>query len=214
MKFSDEKVLRDIITLFEVNPLHDMFSGKMFEGRVLFREIIAEHFEKKINVIPFPGKSWLNYHFRLFSLMGSEQDIWKPMLRDKDIHIPWDSVLPYNLIETVASHPVNSNEVVQLNDISYLGDTFHIYFIKYLDDAVVGIVQKMFRLGEKAIGVNRSYDSSQFMELNEEEQVEVFFRYFNDKPGLRRKILFHFFTTTLPSINIMEAVTLECNRGL
>lgn len=193
-------------TLMKVDVIREIILAKLAESRLLFKKDIENYFKNAINVIPIPLKNSVEYFFKLSRSTGIDEGLWIATILDKKVHIPWESLLPLELLEQITSYPVDSSETVQLFNIRYRGNRYNLSFIHYLDDAVVGIIQKLtepMRIEEESVP---ALDISQFLELPEDRQVKIFLTYFHSSPEIRKKCLFDFFVNILPGSQELKNV--------
>jgi uncharacterized protein YwgA len=201
-----DDLFREIKTLLRVEKVNTALMAKLLESKALYKKDIEEHFLESIKVIPFPTGESVEYTFRLTRSIYDGIYNWKAGITDKKVHLPWESILPYDLIDKIASYPVNYKETVRIKDIKYKGSLFNISFIKYLEDAIVGIIQKI--KGDCA-GYNpevETLDINQYMDLAEKEQVNIFLQYFNTYEVIRKQVLFNFFVNILPDSKVMKEI--------
>jgi len=198
--------IKEIESLLQVEKINSLIKAKVIESKMLFKEDIDNYFLGKIKVIPFPAKGSTEYPFSINRASGITVSEWNAVILNKKFYLPWESILPYDLIEQIGTHPINCDETVQIRDIMHKGNRFNISFIKYLEDSVVGIIQRIREKGENGQNVDIStLDMCQYLELPEEEQVDIFLKYFKSSAPVRQQILFNFFTHIMPvSVNLRE----------
>jgi hypothetical protein len=201
----EEDYLITFKTLMKVERTSTQLMAKMQESEWLFRKEIEEHFKNAVKVVYFPRQDAVEYHFRLCKNFKSGVKHWQTDIYDKDICIPWESILPFNLIEEIISVPVNPDETIQIKDFKYRGNIFNISYIRYLEDSIVGIIQKI-KADKKRNTDPSIFDVSQFLELEEKEQVRIFLQYFNTYPMIRRQVLFDFFVNMFPNSRVLKEV--------
>ncbi|UCH97681.1 MAG: hypothetical protein JSV88_12755 [Candidatus Aminicenantes bacterium] len=200
-----DNFLRDIESLLKVKVINTTLMAKLEESKVLFKKDIEEHFKEAVKVIPFPTGESIEYPFTLTRSFKNGISKWRARIIDKKVHLPWESILPYDLIDEIGSYPVNSEETVRIKDIKYKRNLFNISFIKYLDDAIVGIIQKIKDSSGSGDKPDVStLDMCQYLDLPDEEQVDIFLQYFKTYAEIRKKVLFNFFTNILPDTEIMR----------
>jgi hypothetical protein len=201
-----DDLFREIKTLLRVEKVNTALMAKLLESKALYKKDIEEHFLESINVIPFPTGESVEYPFKLTRSIYDGIFNWKASITDKKVHLPWESVLPYDLINKITSYPVNYKETVRIKDIKYKGSLFNISFIKYLEDAIVGIIQKI--KGDCA-GYDpevATLDINQYLDLPEKEQVDIFLQYFKTYAVIRKQVLFNFFVNILPDSKVMKEI--------
>jgi hypothetical protein len=203
----DERTLRDIATLSKVETFHTIFMAKLEEAKVTFRDQADDHFIKAIRLLPFPDKGSRVYYFTIHKELSGGKANWEPVIKDKKVHIPWEAILPYDLIREISQYPVDSSKTLQLDNIKYRGNEFKICFIKYLEDSVVGIIHKLNPTPGSVEESESPIDVSQYLLRPEEEQIDIFMGYFNAYPWIRNKLLFEFFVNILPSSKLLKEVT-------
>jgi hypothetical protein len=192
-------------TLMKVEKTNMQIRAKMQESEWLFRKDIEEHFKNAVKVVYFPRKDAAEYQFRLCNDFKNGVRQWRADIYDKDICIPWESILPFDLIEKIVSVPVNPDETIQIKDFKYRGNIFNISYIKYLEDSIVGVIQKI-KADKKRNPDEPFLDVSQFLGLEEEEQIRIFMQYFNTCPMIRKQVLFDFFVNIFPNSEILKEV--------
>lgn len=203
----NDDLIREIKTLLRVEKVNTALMAKLLEAKALYKKDIEEHFIESINVIPFPTGESVEYPFRLTRSINNGISNWKANITDKKVHIPWESILPYDLINKIASYPVNHKETVRIKNIKYKGSLFNISFTKYLDDAIVGIIQKIRdHSGKRDEADVETLDINQYLDLPEKQQVNIFLQYFNTYAVIRKQVLFNFFVNILPDTNIMREI--------
>lgn len=192
-------------TLMKVDKTSMQIKSKMQETEWMFKKEIEEHFKNAVKVVYFPRKNAAEYHFRLGKDFKNGVRQWRADIYDKDIFIPWESILPFDLIEKIVSIPVNPDETIQIKDFKYRGSIFNISYIKYLEDSIVGVIQKI-KADKKRNPDEPFLDVSQFLELEEDEQIRIFLQYFNTCPMIRKHVLFDFFVNTFPNSTVLKEV--------
>ncbi|MGD2093032.1 MAG: hypothetical protein PVH61_43120 [Candidatus Aminicenantes bacterium] len=192
-------------TLMKVDKTNMQIKAKMQESEWMFKKDIEEHFKNAVKVVYFPRKDAAEYHFRLCKDFKSGVKQWRADIYHKDICIPWESILPFDLIEEIVSVPVDPDETIQIKDFKYRGNIFNISYIKYLEDSIVGIIQRI-KADKKTNPDEPFLDVSQFLELQEDEQIRIFMQYFNTCPMIRRHVLFDFFVNTFPNSKVLKEV--------
>jgi len=202
-----EKNLRDISTLMKVDTFRTIFLAKLEEAKVSFLSEADKYFTEKVDIIPFPGKNTHEYRFTLHKNSWPPDSPWKAEIKEKEVHIPWESILPYSLIQSISSFPVDSDKTQFIPSFRYEGSVYNIFFIKYIDHAVVGIIQKVKAELESNDKKESPLDISQFINLPKEKQLEIFFNYFNNYSDIQEKVLFDFFVTILPSSEAISKTT-------
>jgi hypothetical protein len=201
----EKDYLTQFKTLMKVDKANMQLTAKIEESKMMFKEEIEAHFKNAVKVVYFPRKDAVEYQFRLCNDFKNGARQWRADIYDKDICIPWESILPFDLIEEIVSVPVNPDETIQFKDFKYRGNIFNISYIKYLDDRIVGIIQKI-KADKKRIPDEPLLDVSQFLELEEEEQIRIFMQYFNTCPMIRRRVLFDFFVNMFPNSRVLKEV--------
>lgn len=202
----------DIETLMKVEVVNQAIRAKASECKIYFKKDIREHFKNALKVLPLPGRDSVQYYFVLtdksLAVPGGTPPCWEVDVLGKAEYIPWESILPYEVITKVTAYPVDPEKTVQISGIRHKGNLYNVYFIKYLEDSIIGVVRKIpFRVKDRCELASTSlFDASQFLELPEEDQVNIFLRYFKTYPGLRRKVLFDFFVKTLPNSREVKEV--------
>lgn len=203
---SEEKdYLTQFKTLMKVDNPGMQISAKIQESKWMFRKEIEEHFKNAVKVVYFPRKDAAEYHFRLCKDFKRGVRQWRVDIYDKDICIPWESILPFDLIEKIVSVTVDPDETIQIKDFKYRGNIFNISYIKYLEDSIVGVIQRI-KADKKRNPDDPFLDVSQFLGLEEEEQIRIFMQYFNTCTMIRRKVLFDFFVNTFPNSKVLKEV--------
>lgn len=202
-----DDLIREIKTLLGVKEVNTALMAKLLEAKQVYKKDIEAYFLESIQVIPFPTGESVEYTFRLTRSINDGIFNWKADITDKKVHIPWESVLPYDLINNITSYPVNYKETVRIKDIKYKGSLFNISFIKYLDDAIVGIIQKIkdHSPGRDDADVE-TLDINQYLDLPEKQQVDIFLQYFKTYAVIRKRVLFNFFVNILPDTKIMREI--------
>ncbi len=192
-------------TLMKVDNPNMQIRAKMQESEWMFRKEIEEHFKNAVKVVYFPRKDAAEYYFRLCKDFKNGVRQWRADIYDKEIYIPWESILPFDLIEEIVSVPIDPDETIQIKDFKYRGNIFNISYIKYLEDSIVGVIQRI--KAEKKTNPDEPFlDVSQFLELEEDEQIRIFMQYFNTCPMIRRKVLFDFFVNIFPNSEVLKEV--------
>jgi len=207
-KRDDEKKsgdIGDIETLMKIEVVKQAIKAKAEECKIFFREDIREHFKSALKVLPLPGRDSVQYYFVLTDssrgVPGGAPSCWEVNILGKAEYIPWESILPYEVITRVTAFPVDAEKTVQVSGIRHKGNVYNVYFIKYLEDSIIGVLRKIpFKVEEYSESTPASlFDASQFLGLPEGEQVDIFLKYFKAYPGLRRQVLFDFFVRILPN---------------
>ena len=201
----EKDYLTQFITLMKVDKANLQLTAKMEESKMMFREEIEEHFINAVKIVYFPRKDADEYRFRLCFALQNGVRQWRADIYDKEIYIPWESTLPFDLIEKIVSVPVNPDETIQVKDFKYRGNIFNISYIKYLEDSIVGVIQRI-KADKKRNPDEPLLDVSQFLELEEEEQIRIFMQYFRTCPMIRRQVLFDFFVNMFPNSRVLKEV--------
>lgn len=203
----NDDLIGELKTLLRVEKVNTALIAKLLEAKEVYKKEIEEYFLESIQVIPFPTGESVEYTFRLSRSINDGLVNWKANITDKKVYIPWESVLPYDLINNISSYPVDCEKTVRIKDIKYRGGLFNISFIKYLDDAIVGIIQKIKDKSPCLDSADvETLDVNQYLDLPEKEQEDIFLRYFNTYPAIRKQILFEFFVNMLPYSKIMREI--------
>jgi hypothetical protein len=203
----------DIGTLMKVEVVKQAIKAKAAECKIFFREDIREHFKNALKVLPLPGRDSVQYYFVLTdssrAVPGNTPPCWKTDILGKAEYIPWESILPYEVITRVTAYPVDAEKTVQISGIRHKGNLYNVYFIKYLEDSIIGVVRKIpFKVKDCSESTPASlFDASQFLDLPEKDQVNIFLKYFKTYPGLRRKVLFDFFVKILPNSREVKEIS-------
>jgi hypothetical protein len=192
-------------TLMKVENTSMQIRAKMQESEWMFRKEIEEHFKDAVKVVYFPRKDAAEYHFRLCKDFKNGARQWRADIYDKEIYIPWESILPFDLIEEIVSVPIDPDETIQIKDFKYRGNIFNISYIKYLEDSIVGVIQRI-KADKKRNPDEPFLDVSQFLGLEEDEQIRIFMQYFNTCPMIRKHVLFDFFVNIFPNSEVLKEV--------
>jgi hypothetical protein len=204
--------IREIETLMKVAIIRQAIEAKAAECKIYFKKDIYEHFKNALKILPFPDRDSIRYYFVLTdtvaAVQGDMSPCWEAHVLDKAGHIPWESILPYEVIAKITAYPVDAEETVRIPGIRHKGNLYDVYFIKYLEDSIIGVVRKIpFRVESRPEFTPASlFDASQFLDLPEKDQANIFLKYFKTYPGLRRKILFDFFVNILPNSREVKEV--------
>jgi hypothetical protein len=201
----EKDYLTQFITLMKVDKTNLQLTAKLEESKMMFREEIKEHFKNAVNVVYFPRKDAVEYQFSLCYDYKNGVRQWQAEIYDKEIYIPWESILPFDLIEEIVSVPVCPDETIQFKDFKYRGNIFNISYIKYLEHNIVGIIQRI-KADKRRNPAEQFLDVSQFLELEEDEQIRIFMQYFHTYPIIRRQVLFDFFVNIFPNSSVLKEV--------
>jgi hypothetical protein len=168
---------------------------------------IENYFLEKIIIRPFPSGGSRLYRFKIYRSLGTISDQWEATIVGKQGDLPWESVLPYELIEQICASPVDCEEIVRIENVKYNGSYFNIRFIKYLDNGIVGIIHKINENTDSPLDHISTFDVEQYGELDEDKQMDIFHQYFNSNPKVRKAVLFYFFTHVMPGCVALKELT-------
>ena len=203
----NKTIIDTFLTLLKVKDLDNMLASKISEILFQFRKDIEAHFLAKCNVIPFPSGWSRLYEFKIYRSPERMVDRWEASILGKHGDLAWDSVLPFKLIKEICSYPVNPDEINLIQDIKYKGNRCNIRFIKYLENGIVGNIEKIDE--ETGDGVHRIdvFDVEHYLKLDEEKKKEIFYHCFDSYPMARKAILFNFFTQIMPEYMPLRELT-------
>ena len=197
---------KELLTLLKVPVIRQDISARLLQSRELFKKEISEYFEENsLKVTPLPLKGMEDYRFRMIRKNSGKTDknIWEILLNNKK-YLPVESILPGPIIEYILSRKVDPDITYIKRDFDWLGSVYNFVFVRVTENFVTGTAQK--RIHDKEKKKMPIFDASQYTNLPENDQLEIFNLYLENYPQLRKETLFYFFSRILPFSEILDKI--------